>query len=182
MAFAALMLTACGTYEVMDNSGQSMMNSAGVYTQVNLHPDMKRSRLYTVNYQMDGLIPLCSEVVLLTASKKVLKFKDKSTNQVFSFYYHGSAGEPLMDYLTKFFGRDCKTSDVEKLSAIDQQGIKKGIAIKGMSRKGVIFAMGYPPPHKTPSLESDSWTFWVNRFGTMRVVFDKKGLVSEIIR
>jgi len=182
MVCAALILSACGTYEVIDKSGQSMMNSAGVYTLVNLHPDMKRSRLYTVNYQLDGLIPLCSEVVLLKANKKVLKFKLKDTDQVFGFYYHKSAGEPLMTHLTKFFGRECKTSKVESLSTVDKKGIKQGVAMKGMTREGVIFAMGYPPPHKTPDLQGDTWTYWANRFGTMRVVFDKKGLVSEIVK
>jgi outer membrane protein assembly factor BamE (lipoprotein component of BamABCDE complex) len=87
-----------------------------------------------------------------------------------------------MNHLTHFFGRECKTSKVKSLSAVDQEGIKQGVALKGMTREGVVLAMGIPPRHKTPSLDADSWKYWVNRFGTMQVKFDKNGLVSEIIR
>lgn len=183
LVFVLFMLAGCfGTYEVKDPTGQSMMNSAGVYTLVNLHPDMERSRLYAVNYQLGNLMPLCTEVVLLKASKKVMVFKVKGTGQEFSYYYHKAAREPLMNHLTHFFGRECKTSKVKSLSAVDQKGIKQGVALKGMTREGVVFAMGIPPRHKTPSLDADSWKYWVNRFGTMQVKFDKKGLVSQIIR
>ncbi len=183
LTFTMFLLTGCfATYEVKDTTGQSMMNSAGVYTLVNLHPDMKRSRLYAVNYQLDSLMPLCTEVVLLKASKKVMVFKVKETGQEFSYYYHKAAREPLMNHLMHFFGRECKTDKVKSLSAIDQKGIKQGVALKGMTRDGVVLAMGIPPRHKTPSLDADSWRYWVNRFGTMQVNFNEKGLVSQIVR
>ncbi len=183
LAFVMFALTGCfATYEVKDKSGQSMMNSGGVYTLVNLHPDMGRSRLYAVNYQQQGLIPLCSEVVLLEANKKVMVFKMKDGGQKFSYYYHKAAAEPFMDHLSRFFGRECDANKVKSMSKVDQDGIKQGVAIKGMTRDGVVLAMGYPPRHQTPNLEANTWKYWVNKFGTMRVVFNEKGLVSQIVR
>ncbi len=32
-------------------------------------------------------------------------------------------------------------------------------------------AMGYPPPHETPSLDADRWVYWTNRFNRMAVLF-----------
>jgi len=180
LALISIALNACSTYEVLDEGGKSMMNSSGVYTLTNLHPDPKRSRLYAVNYQQAGFIPLCTEVTLGAANKKLIKFTVNASEQKYVYYYHGSAGEPLMNHLTQYFGRKCNTDKVKGMSKIDQDGIAKGMAVKGMTRDGVILAMGYPPRHKTPSLDMDIWTYWKNRWATMTVNF-KDGKVSQIV-
>jgi hypothetical protein len=67
-----------------------------------------------------------------------------------------------------------------QLSPVDRKGIQMGTALEGMTRQGVIYAMGYPPPHRTPSLDSERWIDWRNRFNTFAVVFDPSGLVMGI--
>ena len=49
----------------------------------------------------------------------------------------------------------------------------------GMSREGVILAVGYPPEHQTPSLEADQWSYWRNSHSRFQVYF-VGGLVSGI--
>ena len=66
------------------------------------------------------------------------------------------------------------------LSGIDLRGIKEGRAHKGMSRKGVRMALGYPAPHRTPSLEDSVWTYWKNRWDTRTVEFNSKGKVIKV--
>jgi len=66
------------------------------------------------------------------------------------------------------------------LSAKDQQGIKTGQALVGMTKEGVKIALGYPAKHKTPSLEDNTWTYWRNRFRTEVVTFDSNGQVTSI--
>ena len=41
-----------------------------------------------------------------------------------------------------------------------------------MTRDQVLMSLGYPPAHRTPSLEGPTWTYWQNRWATMVVVFD----------
>lgn len=65
------------------------------------------------------------------------------------------------------------------LSKIDQQGIREGKALPGMSKDGVLAALGIPPTHKTPSLEGNAWTYWKDRFRTLVVEFEN-GKVSTI--
>lgn len=67
---------------------------------------------------------------------------------------------------------------LDHFSIVDQQGIKSGTAIKGMTKEGVKAALGYPAAHKTPSLNDNEWIFWTNRFGTYAVIFDKNNRVS----
>ena len=41
-----------------------------------------------------------------------------------------------------------------------------------MTKAGVRFAMGFPPPHVTPSLDAKRWIYWTNRVNRIAVEFD----------
>ncbi len=100
------------------------------------------------------------------------------------------------------------TSDVpisiENFSNIDQKGISNGAALNGMTKDGVLAALGYPPLHRTPSLDSSNWIYWRNpweystadsvmgsplqwiyrrpRYETITVVFDTNGYVYDVVQ
>jgi hypothetical protein len=95
--------------------------------------------------------------------------------------YHSNRVNSRTRRTRKYFGKTCNKDKVAKLSKIDQEGIKAGVVKAGMSKEGVTFAIGYPPMHRTPSLQSDVWTFWRNRWATMQVVFED-GKVSRVGR
>jgi hypothetical protein len=69
---------------------------------------------------------------------------------------------------------------LDDLSEVDKQGIQDGKAYSGMTKTGVMMALGYPATHKTPSLESNTWIYWTNRFGTIAVEFNEQGIVESI--
>lgn len=69
---------------------------------------------------------------------------------------------------------------VSDFSEKDQEGIAKGKALPGMSKKGVLAALGYPAAHYTPSLEGDTYYYWKNRFMKTRVDFNEKGIVVSV--
>lgn len=150
-----------------------------VYTLVNLHPDMGNNRMYSVNYQQEGLIPLCSPVKIQDFNDKVLTFKDLSDDRVYTLIKHGSSPD-FPAYLNQYFGTDCDNDKIKTLSKIDQEGISRGEALVGMSKEGVILAIGYPPAHKTPSLKGRKWMYWATRWDRFAVEFDQDGLVSNI--
>lgn len=82
--------------------------------------------------------------------------------------------------MQSFFGPKCDEAKLKSLSRLDKDGIKAGAPRVGMSKDGVLFAMGRPPEHATPSLESTYWLYWRNRFGKIGVEFDNKGKVTQI--
>ena len=148
-----------------------LVGASGVYTLVNLHPDEPRHRLYSVNYQQAGLIPLCSKVKIESVTKKKMTFRVLDGDREYEYIFHNSLRDPIPKHLDKFFGKTCDPAKVARMSEIDRKGIRQGSALPGMTKAGVILAIGYPPEHATPTLESDSWTYWKNRFGTARVQF-----------
>ncbi|PTY01252.1 hypothetical protein [Opitutus sp. ER46] len=49
--------------------------------------------------------------------------------------------------------------------------IKAGKMKRGMTKEQVLMARGYPPAHKTPTLQSDRWMYWPSRFVIQTIVF-----------
>lgn len=150
-----------------------------VYTLVNLHPDEERMKLYSVNFQQDGLIPLCTQVNIVDVTNKNLTFKISSTDKQYTLAKHKSSPD-FSKYLSNYFGTECNNSKIKKLSTLDQQGIKDGVVKVGMTKEGVKYAIGFPPEHKTPDLNNNEWLYWKNRFNTFKVEF-KDNTVSNII-
>ena len=151
----------------------------GVVTLTNLHPDEAQSRLYAVNYQQIGLIPVCSKVTLLELSTKRLRFRVEATGRTYDYFNHGAAAEPFQDHLTRYFGYECPAA-VASLVEPDKRGVLLGKAMPGMSKQGVVLAMGYPPLHVNPSLDSNRWIYWTARFAKEAVVFDDTGHVLAV--
>ncbi|HKE10101.1 MAG TPA: hypothetical protein VKE73_00880, partial [Myxococcota bacterium] len=146
------------------------------YTLVNLHPD--KDRLFDVNYQRSGFIPLCTKVRIDTQDKKVVRFTVLDTGQQYEYLHH----HVIPDFdanVDRVFGTSCAGSRTAGLTSLDQEGIRQGRALVGMTKEGVILAMGYPPEHATPSTESDDWKYWTGKLSTMHVQF-QDGRVSEI--
>ncbi len=176
----AVALTGCAsTPELIGEDGQtSLLDAHVVYTQTNLHPDLQRKRLYSINYQQAGLIPRCSEVYLEDVSAKKLIFSYQG--QKYQYLYHKASGS-FDDNIKKYFATSCDKSLADLLNEQDQKGINEGKIFQGMTKKGVTLAIGYPPQHVTPSLDSDSWKYWKNRFVTFMVNFDENGLTTANI-
>lgn len=151
----------------------------GVKTLVNLHPDEQHARLYSSNYLREGLIPRCTEVTIDAINRKAMKFTLVETGRTYTWLFQRKLMvESIPEHLDDFFGTDCNEAVVSKLSQIDQQGIMEGRVYEGMSRKGVLLALGPPPTHETPNLEMDSWKYWRSRFDTMLVHFQGDTVVA----
>ena len=177
----SILLAGCAGASLVDSSGQDLMKSNKVVLKTNLHPDPNRAKLYTVNYQQSGLIPMCTEVELVELGGKRLVFKVKSTGKQYFMDRHRSTAD-LAVYLKDYLGTSCDSEQVKTMSQIDQKGIKSGKILAGMSKDAVVLAAGYPPKHRTASLEDNTWIYWLNRWKTIQVIFDHTGKVSEIRR
>jgi len=86
------------------------------------------------------------------------------------------AGKSLSDYLNLILSKT--PVSYMDLSEIDRKGISEGRPYKGMSKNGVMIALGYPAPHRTASPDADVWYYWRNRFAYYAVNFEN-GIVAS---
>lgn len=177
---AAVLLSLLAGCSGRDGESAAPMLPAGeLYTLVNLHVDPKGSRIFTTNYQSPILLPLCTRVEVIEESEKAVRFRAGEQGVEYTYLRTKHLRASFADHLAKVFGHECVSSRVAAMNQTDRDGIAAGRAAPGMSKEAVILAMGYPPDHANPNLESDLWTFWRNKFIKMVVHFSE-GVVSHV--
>ena len=150
-------------------------------TLSNLHPDLNKSLLYTMNYQQPGLIGVCEQIEVVKVKRKKMTFLWKGREFDIVYEKHTKkAGVSFQESLSDYFGPACDQSKLKSLSKIDRQGVKEGQAKVGMSKAGVLMAMGRPPHHANPDLDAGEWMYWLNRFKRKAIEFDSNGIVTRV--
>ena len=158
------------TAEAGDKEGETR------YTQVNMY-SLKGKQLTWVNYKVDTLIPVNTEVLVKTSRWAGASIIIKATGQKLEFKnrerHSGLTDEA---WAAKHFGSH--KVDLSQFAKLEREAINLAQVEIGMSKKAVIVARGYPPAHRTPSLEAPEWLYWQNRWNKKAVRFDSNGKVS----
>lgn len=160
-----------------------------VYLQNNIHGYSKAARggktEYIASYANYVQPDTGHFFVPLNTAVSVGKYRGGFTltrldnGQLIYFEYRSGnmAGMSVEEYLNLITGP--QKAYLKGLSATDRKGINEGRALKGMTKKGVRMAWGYPARHKTPSLDDNVWTYWRNRW-VMKTVTFSNGKVTEV--
>jgi len=203
LASLALALIACAEAPT-PGPIDGLIGQPGVVTLVNLHPGAGENSLSVSNFQQIGLIPVCSRVTLLELRSRRLepgfqprsfpslqprsspsrtptrlRFRDETTGRIYEYADRADTGESFQAHLTRYFGEECPRA-LQSLGEIDRRGVAAGEAFAGMSKQGVIFALGYPPLKETPSLDSKRWIYFRSRYDREAVQFDETGHVTLV--
>ncbi len=156
------------------------------YLACNLHADPSNNRLYSVNYQLPGkLLKWGTPVQILSIDSREIVFTDLDNHMKYHYYIHRRTlkATTLRKHFNRIFTRNLQAlkAKVARLSYRDKEGIKEGKVLIGMSKQGVIIAIGYPPEFATPNpMHSNRWHYWYNRWAQFYVIFGKNGKVIEI--
>jgi len=157
-----------------------------LYLKYNVHTQVDRANVLKgsyANYTNPGdghtIIPAGTKINITKKSRRGFFFSHEFSGQeAFVEYHQKNMGMDMDTYI------DLITSsspiNLSKFSATDQKGIKEGKAILGMTREGIMTALGYPASHRTPNLESSRWIYWQNRFRTLAIDFGADDKVSSI--
>jgi len=108
----------------------------------------------------------------------IIHTQTQPKKKVYFLYDEGRMNMSVADYLKAITAPS--PVSLEGLTPKDLEGVSAGRAMVGMTKDGVLTAMGYPARHRTPSLQDREWTYWKNRFTTLVVVFDDAGVVTAI--
>jgi hypothetical protein len=159
----------------------------GIFTAYNLWYEVP-DRMYCLNYTRGTMIPAGSEVTGLDSFQRAfkpnpaLRFNLAGVRGYFDIYF-AAKYHPGLDF-TRFFNRlfvGQPFSELTRgLSLRELEAIRRGQIVKGMSKRAVLIALGYPPEHRTPQLESQTWIYWPSRFKKQRVLFNAQGKTMRL--
>ena len=155
------------------------LSETDYYTLVNLWYE-KDKPIHTTNYHVGSCIPVGSLVANLRQDGDKIVFSYGGTSHVLNRVPKFTLVD-MGTVMKRTFGKTnpLTTPVYTALPKSQQDAITRGTVEVGMSREAVILSQGYPPEHRTSSIQQNDWTYWHNRFKTFIVYFtDNK--VSEI--
>lgn len=150
------------------------------YSKINMWYE-KPEKIMATNYHKGLMIPIGSEVDVLSSSGKKIEFLDKKTGVQFTIrldrdYMNINETE----FFNRYFSKDniLESAEYKSLSSMEKENVRNGTLAAGMSKKAVIMAYGYPPTHRTPSTEANLWYYWRSKMVHFPVQFKDDKLVS----
>ena len=170
----ALFIVGCGAAKLTPAQQAVVDSKTELYTQVTMWTE--KGRIIGTNYSVGELIPVNSKVTILAINSKVIVFEYKGSKikyEVYSKYTKVDSGAML----DRLFGKS--KVDLSKLSPATKKNVLNGVIAKGMTKKVVLMARGYPPFHVTKGIESNTWKYWRNRWVTADVIFTN-GVVTQL--
>lgn len=152
-----------------------------VYLKNNVHfqihkGDNKASYANWTNPGKGHSILSVNTPVTIKKKRKAFIIKNTLNNEKIYFEFHETNMSMKLEQYLNLITSSAKVS-LAGFSENDMKGIQDGKAYPGMTKNGVRVALGYPAAHKTPSLDSNTWVYWTNRFRSVDVVFNDLGEV-----
>lgn len=153
--------TGCGKAVLSPKEQAYIDDAKPLYTQVGMWAD-KGVKIYGTNYSRGEFIPVNSEITIKKIKSSTINIIYNQRSMVIVNTKFTQVG--INTLLAKLLGEE--KVDLSKFSEKEQKNVLKGKLEIGMSKNAAILARGYPPAHKTPSLELNDWRYWLNRFNT----------------
>ncbi len=142
----------------------------------------------SINYPVGTMLPAGSEVKIISindyASSKAdnyIHFRDLSLDlELNLFIGKYNTKLSILELFSRTFIQKKFKDLTDGLTDEEIRQIQLGEYKIGMSKKAIIIARGYPPTHKTPSIESNTWTYYKNRWAKEEIFFNNQGKAISI--
>ena len=178
----AVVIVSCATVPLDVDKVLELKPDQKIYTAYNIWYENKDDILQ-INYHKGKILPFGTEVKIIEATKAGVVFQDVNTGETYKVVFVRKILVVKTEHYLKLL---FTTKNAEELATGIKpevmEKIKTGTVEKGMSKKEVILAYGNPPPHRTPSINDDTWVYFDDVTKKKRVIFNRKGFVLEIMR
>jgi hypothetical protein len=173
MLAGGLILSGCGgSHSIKASAGQKLYTAYNMWYEID-----KEDAMWVINYKTGAMIPAGTEVSNIKVDKEEILFTtvDDGKKYVVNINAKFHPGKTTQDYARVMFSEKDFDQLTNGMTEAEINGINEGLITVGMSKKAVIVAYGYPPEHKTPSLNDNIWTYWLNRMKSTVIYFDDNG-------
>ncbi len=152
-----------------------------LYTAYNIWR-MKPHNMKCINYKYgNDILPAGTKVRNVGIkwdrqfNKNMIRFRKVEDKRFYNIYFtkNWHPGKSVKDYKDLMITTKTFEELTAGMSEDEINAIKNGMIRNGMSKKAVLVSYGYPPEHRTITLNSNVWIYWRNKFTTFRICFDK---------
>jgi hypothetical protein len=131
----------------------------------------EKTSIPDTNWQVGTKIPFGTPVHIDHVWRAGVQFTAEGHPPITIGYKHGDKVVPFETYLDRLFVEQDPRKKLRKVPAKRVEAIEQALVEPGMTKEQVLMARGIPPAHRTPSLDSPTWTYWRNRWDTQVVYF-----------
>jgi len=140
----------------------------------------EKPKINDVGYEVGTRVPFGTRVQILEVFRSSVRFQPDGHPPIeLAYKVNPKGGLPFETYLERLFVEQDPRAKLKRVPKKTLQGIEDGTVEPGMTRDQVLMAVGYPPAHMTPSLESSAWRYWRNRW-THYVVYFQGDKVERV--
>ena len=166
IALVSLLVLAAGC---ATQTAPSPFDGQSRYLCCNLH--YEKPKITDVTYQTGALVPLGTRVTITKVHKQDVTFEAQGFPPITFVNKYGHSAVPMDTFVNRWFVERDPKLKLKNVSKKTIELIQSGQVDKGMTRDQVLMSLGYPPAHRTPSLDSPQWTYWQNRWQSFVVDF-----------
>jgi hypothetical protein len=131
----------------------------------------EKTKTTDLGAQVGTKIPFGTRVHVDRVYRDAIDFTPEGHPTISVAYKYGDKAVPFDRYVDELLVDGDPRTKLRKVPAKRVDAIETGRVEAGMTKDQVLMARGIPPAHRTPSLDSPTWTYWQNRWDTMVVYF-----------
>jgi hypothetical protein len=146
------------------------------YTCCNLHHD--KNRISDANWTHAPMIPAGTAIKVLSYGNNEANVEIDGQPYVIAHEY-GRKQETLDQFMSKIVVKASPRDKIASWAEPVRSAVARGTVVNGMTREQVIVSVGYPAPHRTPSLDATVWNHWQSRAGRFEVYWGADGKVER---
>jgi hypothetical protein len=110
------------------------------------------------------MVPAGTQVLIAHASTREILFTGTANGTRYYILPYRHVRETLPALQHRYFAdqNPLQTDVYQRFTQVEKDAIRDGKIVKGMSKEAVLMDYGYPPSHRTVSLELNAWTYWID--------------------
>jgi outer membrane protein assembly factor BamE (lipoprotein component of BamABCDE complex) len=171
-ALAAFTVVAIAGCSMMDRGADTPNPLDGQFRHTCCNIHYEKDVINDANYQKGTLIPFGTRVQIIQVRSNAVKFKPEGHPPLVWQLRFGRKNLSMDQAVDRLFVADDPRAKLRKTPDKTRKLIEQAAVEPGMTREQVLMSLGYPPAHRTPSLDVPTWTYWQNRVVTFQVFFD----------
>lgn len=131
----------------------------------------EKPKITDVTYQVGTEIPFGTRVQIVSVRRNAVEFQPEGYPVITMVLKAGAKTITVDQMIDAWFVTEDPHRTLKKVPAKRMKLIEQGIIDDGMTKLEVKTALGIPPAHRTPTLESNEWHYWQNRWAEWVVYF-----------